>query len=156
MVLGRFIDKGHARRAAWISTVVCIAVVALKASAGDSATLVVTATLVANAFGGLYLPTLMTGVYNDAKTSNCAFQYHFALDAVWDIGGILACGAALVLLIAGAPLQAILLLAIPAHLLQGFLLSRGYAATVAPAAAGLVASPVDPILVLPILVQKAA
>jgi MFS family permease len=53
---------------------------------------------IANATGaavfGLYVPVLMTGVYERAKSTGAAYRFHFAAEAGWDVGGSFGCFAA--------------------------------------------------------------
>lgn len=53
---------------------------------------------VANATGAvvisLYLPVLMTGVYECAKSTGTAYKFHFAAEAGWDLGAASGCLAA--------------------------------------------------------------
>jgi MFS family permease len=127
VIFGRFIDLGHGRRAAWISASAVVGVVLLKAAVGNAPGPVVAATLVANALGGLYVPALFTTIYNEAKRSPCAFRFHFGLEAGWDLGGVALALSGAALLAVHVPLQAILLLAIPAIIVQSVILSRRYA-----------------------------
>jgi hypothetical protein len=53
----------------------------------------------------LYIPTLMTAVYNQAKRSPCALRFHIAAEAGWDAGAASGCLVAALLLWAGAPLS---------------------------------------------------
>jgi DHA1 family inner membrane transport protein len=146
MVLGRLIDAGHSRRAVWLNAAVIGGLLVLKALCGGSPTGVVVATLVATALAGIYLPTLMTAVYNEAKASPCAFRFHFAAEGGWDIGGTAACLAAAAAWEVGVPLRIILLFGLAGVVAQAVLLRRRYdahanaaprtAAAVKPAAAG--------------------
>ena len=93
LMLGRFIDAGHGGRAVFIALGVVVSATLLRAvSYGDP-----TVAIVANAFGALmaslYVPTVMTSVYNQAKLSPCVTRFHIATEGGWDIGG----GAALLL-----------------------------------------------------------
>jgi DHA1 family inner membrane transport protein len=126
LVLGRVIDQGHARRAVLVNAIGLAAVVLLKALSAASPPLVLVAASIAAAFGGFYIPVLMTAVYNAAKASPCALRFHFAAEGGWDIGGVAACLAAAAVLAAGAPLSAAILLALPAIPLQALLLRRSH------------------------------
>ena len=80
------------------------------------------------ALGGLYAPSLMTAIYNEAKASPCPLRYHLALEAGWDIGAVLACLTAAAILTWGASLQVVILLALPMVGLQAVVLRAIYAA----------------------------
>jgi DHA1 family inner membrane transport protein len=126
LVLGRFIDQGHARRAVLVNAAGLAAVVLLKALSAASPPLVLVAASIAAAFGGFYIPVLMTAVYNAAKASPCPLRFHFAAEGGWDIGGVAACLAAAAVLAVGAPISAAILLALPAIPLQALLLRRSH------------------------------
>ena len=78
LILGRFIDAGHIRRAVWINAACLVATVILKAGCGDDPILVVIAATISAVLGGLYTPSLMTAVYNMAKSSPCPRPGSFA------------------------------------------------------------------------------
>jgi hypothetical protein len=65
--------------------------------------------VMANAAGALvpalYVPTMMTAVYNQAKGSPCALRFHIAAEGGWDVGAASGCMVAAVLLWAGAPIS---------------------------------------------------
>lgn len=86
LLLGRLIDAGKGVRAVWIAGSVIVAVVLMRAGAGGHPVLAV----VANALGAfvncLYIPTLMTAVYNQAKRSPCVARFHIASEGGWDVG----------------------------------------------------------------------
>jgi MFS transporter, DHA1 family, inner membrane transport protein len=76
--------------------------------------------------GGLYLPTLMTAVYNEAQASPCTLRFHFAIEGGWDAGGLVACLIAAVAWGAGVPPSFVLLLSLVGIAAQARLLSRRY------------------------------
>ena len=84
----------------------------------------------ANAGGALvpalYVPTLMTAVYNQAKRSPCALRFHIAAEAGWDTGAAIACLAAAILLWAGVPLSFGILLSLIGAVAIFALLRRYY------------------------------
>jgi hypothetical protein len=105
LVLGRFIDAGHGGRAVWLAAGSLAAVTALRAASVGNPVLAV----IANAAGALvpvlYIPTLMTAVYNQAKRSPCALRFHMAAEGGWDAGAASGCILAAGLLWAGAPIS---------------------------------------------------
>jgi DHA1 family inner membrane transport protein len=126
LVLGRFIDLSRARYVAWINAAVTAAIVLFKAGCGsDAASVVLVASLTAM-LSALYVPALMTALYNDAKRAPCPLRFQFAAEACWDIGGALACLAAAALCLAGGSLQTVILLALPAVAVQAALLNGRY------------------------------
>jgi DHA1 family inner membrane transport protein len=125
LVLGRYIDCGHGARAVWLALSAIAVVILSRAAAVDRAALAV----IANALGSfgacLYIPTLMTALYNQSKRAPCPLRFQVAAEGGWDIG---AGGGALVaaLLIGfGAPLSAGVLLGL-LGVAGNFLLLRRY------------------------------
>jgi DHA1 family inner membrane transport protein len=128
LVLGRFIDKGHARRAIWLNAVTLAGSLIAKSVCGLGAIPVLTVAFATTALGGLYTPSFMTAIYNDAKASPCPFRFHFAAEVGWDIGGALACLVAAALCADGVSLQMLIVLALPVVAFQAFVLEDSYAA----------------------------
>jgi hypothetical protein len=128
LAFGRALDAGGASRAAWINAAVLAATLAAKALCGGQAVAVLFVAIGAALLGGLYNPSLMTAIYNEAKASPCPLRYHLALEAAWDVGGALACLAAATALAWGASLQLVILLALPLVALQAAGLRASYAA----------------------------
>jgi MFS transporter, DHA1 family, inner membrane transport protein len=96
LFLGRLIDSGKGGRAVWLAIGTTLFVIALRAISAGHPTLAV----IANAFGALvnclYIPTLMTAVYNNAKRSPCVLRYHIIAEGGWDADittGLLAAAA---------------------------------------------------------------
>lgn len=127
-VLGRTIDGGHARRAIRTNAALFVASQLFRALCGTEPMIVLGATIVSTVLVGLYIPSLMTAVYNEAKASPCPLRFQVAAEGGWDVGGTLACLTAAGLCWAGTPLQAVILLAPPMILAQAWLLGRSYAA----------------------------
>jgi len=128
LLLGRFIDMGHARRATWANAVTLAATLVAKAICGTDPIAVLAVAIGTTALGGLYVPSLMTAIYNEAKASPCPLRFHYAAEIGWDIGGALACLVAAALCAYGASLQAVIVLALPMVALQAFVLDASYAA----------------------------
>jgi MFS family permease len=127
MVLGRFIDLGHARRAVWINAAILAVGLILRASVGGDAAGVVAVAVTTTLVGGFYLPTWMTPAYNEAKVAPCPLRFQFAAECGWDAGGTAAGVIAAALLFSGIPLAAVILLALPMVLVQALVLERSYA-----------------------------
>ncbi|KRB42670.1 hypothetical protein [Phenylobacterium sp. Root700] len=128
LLLGRFIDAGHGRRAVWLAAGTMAAALIFRATGyGHPAVAVV-----ANAAGALvnafYTPTMMTAVYNQAQASPCTLRFHVATEGGWDAGGAAGCLAAAGLLWAGAPLWAAILLSLLGTTAAFALLRRYYGA----------------------------
>ena len=105
LALGRFIDKGHGRRAAWVATGAVVVAVALRALSLGNPILAVAANAAGALAPTLYVPTLMTAVYNQAKGSPCALRFHIATEGGWDADAAAGCLAAAILLWGGAPIS---------------------------------------------------
>ncbi len=128
LFLGRWIDRGHGAKAVWgVTASVALAFVFRSLSMGNP----VAATL-ANAVGmvvtAVYVPTLMTAVYNLAQRSPCPVRFHIATEGGYDAGcsAALLCAAGLLWL--GVPFAVVLLLPIAGAAAQALLLSRYYGA----------------------------
>lgn len=126
MVLGRFIDRGHGGSAVRVSAWGCAGALAVKALAGNDPILVVAAAALATMVSGLYYPTLLTAFYNASKASPCALRFQFAAELGWDIGAGLGALAAALVWYGGAPLQMVIVLALPAVAVQATLLNGRY------------------------------
>jgi hypothetical protein len=113
MLLGRFIDRGHALRLTQVNAAILAATLALKAICGEAPIPVIVVAISTTMLGGLYIPTLMTAVYNEAKASPCPLRFQFAAEGGWDAGGTLACLLAAAICAAGLPLQLVILIAVP-------------------------------------------
>jgi hypothetical protein len=87
LVLGRHIDLGGGARAAWIGPGAIAFVLVLRTLAPDHPVLAVAANALGALASCLYMPTLMTAVYNQAKLSPCTLRFHVASEGGWDIGG---------------------------------------------------------------------
>ena len=101
MVLGRLIDLGHAQRATVISAGAVIINLVVKSVCGTDVITVVTVTVGTTVLGGLYIPTLLTAFYNEAKSGPCPLRLQIAAEAGWDIGATLVCLAAAALCASG-------------------------------------------------------
>lgn len=128
IVLGHFIDIGHGPRASILTAGWLAASLFIKALCGSHPVAIVAVAIGTSLFSGLYVPTLMTAVYNEGKRAPCTFRFQFTAEAGWDIGGGLACLTVALLSALGAPLQRIILLALPAVALQAYTLTGSYAA----------------------------
>jgi MFS family permease len=141
LLLGKHIDAGHGRRAVWLGVGSIAAVTVLRAISTDIPALAVIANALGGLVGCLYIPTLMTAVYNQAKQSPCTLRFHFATEGGWDVGGALGCLTAALLSWAGAPFAAGILISLFGAALSAVLLWRYYPASAeAPAAQAKVAA----------------
>jgi MFS transporter, DHA1 family, inner membrane transport protein len=128
MVLGRFIDMGHARGSVWLNAVILAAGLLLKSISGSDPYAVVGVTIATTLFSGLYFPYWMTAVYNASKIAPCTFRFQFASEGGWDAGGI--CASLVAALVCGAnlPLEAVILLGLPMVAAQALLVDASTSA----------------------------
>ena len=113
MVLGRLIDKGNARSAVWMNAATLTVGLLLRSVTFGHAAAVVAVAVSTAMLSGLYLPSWMTPVYNQAKVSPCMLRFQFAAEAGWDIGGALAGSIAAAICFFQLPVEAAILLALP-------------------------------------------
>jgi hypothetical protein len=128
LALGRLIDRGHARRAAMVNAVTLGGTLIARVVCGSSVVPVLAVAFGTTFLSGLYLPSLMTAIYNEAKASPCPFRFHFAAEVGWDVGGALACLISAALCANGASLHAVIALALPMVVFQALALDASYAA----------------------------
>ena len=128
LILGKNIDAGHGGRAVWLTFACLAAVTVLRAASTGMVALAITANALGALVVCLYVPTLMTAVYNQAKLSPCTLRFHVATEGGWDIGGASGCIVAALLSSAGAPLPVEILLSLAGMTLSLILLRRHYRA----------------------------
>jgi hypothetical protein len=131
LLLGRHIDAGHGGRAVWLAFAALGGTLLLRAVV-HTAALAVLANAAGALVGCLYIPTLMTAVYNLAKRSPCALRFHFMAEGAWDLGGAGGCLAAAALVGLGAPLASGLVLSLAGAAVALVALRRYYAKLAAP------------------------
>lgn len=127
LVLGRHIDGGHGEKAVWLTFATLMAVTLFRAVSTQNAALAVLANAIGALVMCLYIPTMMTPIYNQAKRSPCALRFHAAAEGGWDIGCAAGCLVAALLSASGAPLSSGILLVVPGAAVSLFLLRRYYA-----------------------------
>ncbi len=132
LILGRHIDGGNGATAVGVTFFFITLLTLFRAFASGNATLAV----IANALGAieacLYIPTVMTAVYNQAKQSPCALRFHAACEGGWDAGGATGCLLIALLTWAGVPLPICILTALPGIALSYAVLRRYYAGVPVP------------------------
>jgi DHA1 family inner membrane transport protein len=127
LVLGRHIDRGHGGRAVWLALSLIALVILLRAMAVDRAALAVVANALGSFAACLYIPTLMTALYNQSKRAPCPLRFQVAAEGGWDIGGASGALVAALLIGFGAPLSVGILLALFGTVGAFLLLRRYYA-----------------------------
>src|ERR1700722_8218031 len=78
ILLGRSLDRGHARRAIGANALLFAASLLFKALCGSDPILVLAATIAGTVLGGLYIPSLMTAVYNESQAAPCQLRFQIA------------------------------------------------------------------------------
>jgi len=126
MLLGHFIDRGHALRLTFVNAAILAGSLVSKSICGEEPVAVIVVAICTTMLGGLYIPTLMTAVYNEAKAAACPLRFLFGAEGGWDAGGTLACLVSAGLCAASLPLQLVILLAVPMVALQTRLLVVSY------------------------------
>jgi hypothetical protein len=126
MLLGRFIDHGYARRLAYANAAILGASLLLKATCGEEPVAVVVVAIGTTLMSGLYIPAVITAVYNEGKLSPCPLRFQFAAEGGWDVGGSLSCLVSASLLSFDLPLQLSFVLGLPMVLVQMRLLIASY------------------------------
>ena len=134
LMLGRFIDAGHGRRAVWLAAGTAAAVIAVRAAGYGHPAIAVAANAAGALVVALYTPTMMTAVYNLSQASPCPLRFHIATEGGWDAGGAGGALTAATLLWAGAPFWAAILMGLIGAAAAFVLLRRYYyaAPTTAP------------------------
>ncbi len=140
IVLGRLIDKGHARSAVWVNAGILAIAIVLRAATFGNAAAAVAVAIGTTTVGGFYLPSWMTAVYNEAKIAPCTFRFQFVAEGGWDAGGAVAGVIAAASCALGLPVAAAILLALPMVAVQASLLDRSYTHQAASAGEPRVAS----------------
>jgi hypothetical protein len=126
LLLGRLIDAGHGGRAVWFAAGPLALVIGFRASSCEDPVLAVAANAAGALVPALYIPTLMTAIYNQAKGSPCALRFHIATEGGWDAGAAGGCMVAAALLWAGAPISLGILLSLLGTAASFALLRRYY------------------------------
>lgn len=126
LVLGRFVDQGHGRRAALLA--IGVMTVAILFRAWTSTPLM---SLLANALGALvgclYTPPMMRAIYNMAQASPCPLRFHMVTEGGYDLGSSLGCLISAGLILSGLSASMTLLLALFGAFATLFLMRRYYA-----------------------------
>lgn len=100
---GAAIDRGHRHTLSRAVTVAVLIGVAIRAWSGWAPWAAVMANTIGAAVGGAYYPVLMSVVYDRAKRSGSAYQFHLAAEAGWDFGAVLGCVATAAVAWSGVP-----------------------------------------------------
>ncbi len=101
---GLAIDRGYRHRLSRGVTIALLLSIGLRVAAGWAPWAACAANAVGAAVGGVYYPILMSMIYDRAKRSGSAYQFHLAAEAGWDVGAILGCLATAAVACSGVPL----------------------------------------------------
>ena len=126
LVLGRNIDAGHGGRASVIAYSAAAVLVLMRAASFGVPWLAVIANAGGAVVGSLMVPAIGTATYNLSQGSPCPMRFSIATEAGFDMGFIGGCLSAAALTALNVPLQAVLLLTLPALLAMTLVLRRYY------------------------------
>lgn len=108
LVAGHVIDRGGHGRSLVLVCAAVILVFAMRALSTGSPLMASAANAIGAAVMCLYVPVLMSVIYDRAKQSGAAYRFHFAAEAGWDAGAASGClVAALVAAVTGLPALAV-------------------------------------------------
>lgn len=109
LLCGRAIDRGSRDKYLTIVSIALVGGLLLRALTFNDKVLVLIANASAAAIMALYIPVIMSHVYDRAKTSGQAYRFHFVMEAAWDLGVSAGClCAALVVILTATPSLAVL------------------------------------------------
>jgi DHA1 family inner membrane transport protein len=128
LFLGRLIDQGRGARAVFIAGGALVLVILMRAGIAREPVLAVAANALGALVACLYVPTIMTAVYNQAKRSPCVMRFHMTAEGGWDIGVTTGLCFAAALVWSGVPVALTILSSLSGAALVIALLQRYYAA----------------------------
>ncbi len=128
LFLGRLIDSGKGTRAVWLSIGLLSLVIVLRAGVQGHPALAILANALGSLVGCLYVPTLMTAVYNRAKRSPCVLRFHIVAEGGWDVGIVSGLLLAALLVWSGIAIHHTVLLSLAGAACSFVLLRRYYTA----------------------------
>lgn len=127
LLLGRHIDAGHGTRAVWYALGIMAVIAVLRAATPGHAAVAVIANALGSLGACLYIPTLMTALYNQSKRAPCTLRFQVVAEGGWDLGGGSGCLIAAALIALGVPLSIGILTALFGVGASFLLLRRYYA-----------------------------
>lgn len=133
MVLGRWVDMGHGRKAVWLALISLLVMIGVRALAYGHPALAVAANAIGPIAWAFYVPTMMSALYNIAQASPCTLRFSIASEGGWDVGSIAGCLVCAGLIQLGLPLGFAIATA-GLGSLTSFLILRRYFADGAPEA----------------------
>jgi DHA1 family inner membrane transport protein len=127
LALGRFIDSGNGARAVWYAIALIMAVIVMRANSGHNPALAIAANAMGSLVGCIYIPTMMTAVYNRAKRSPCVMRFNVLAECGWDIGISSGLGVTAFLVWLGVPIAHTILISLVGASVVFVVLRRYYA-----------------------------
>jgi hypothetical protein len=100
---GITIDRGYRPVLSRAVSLLLLVGFAMRAASGWAPDIILGVNIAGAAVGGLYYPVLMSVVYDRAKRSGSAYQFHLSTEAGWDAGAILGCLATAAVAWTGLP-----------------------------------------------------
>jgi MFS family permease len=100
---GIAIDRGSRHRLSHLVSLALLLGIVLRVASGWALWMAFAANAFGAAVGGLYYPVLMSVVYDRAKRSGSAYQFHLSTEAGWDAGATLGCLVCAAVAWSGAP-----------------------------------------------------
>ena len=91
LLCGRAIDRGSRDKYLTIVSIALAGGLLLRGFSFDDKFLVLVANASAAAIMALYIPVVMSHVYDRAKLSGQAYRFHFVMEAAWDLGASSGC-----------------------------------------------------------------
>jgi|HubBroStandDraft_6_1064221.scaffolds.fasta_scaffold213264_2 DHA1 family inner membrane transport protein len=128
LFLGRLIDAGRGTRAVWLSGGVLVFVILMRAAVAWQPALAIAANALGAFVACLYVPTMMTAVYNQAKRSPCVMRFHIVAEGGWDVGVTTGLSLAALLVWRGSAVATTILLSLAGAAFVLVLLGRYYTA----------------------------
>ena len=101
---GFTIDRGYRPLLSRVVSLLLLASFALRALSAWAPDAILAVNVAGAAVSGLYYPVLMSVVYDRAKRSGSAYQFHLSAEAGWDAGAILGCLATAAVIWTGLPI----------------------------------------------------
>jgi DHA1 family inner membrane transport protein len=126
LVLGKLIDMGHGRRAVWLGMGAIVAGIVFRAAGAGHPALAVLANAAGAVAIALYIPTMNTPVYNQAKAAPCVLRFSMMTEGGFDLGCAGGCLTAAGVLWAGLPIAWAILPALLGAAAMTLLLTRSY------------------------------
>ena len=131
LVLGRLIDQGRGGQILWVAIGLIDAAIVLRALSGHHPVLAVAANALGALNGCIYIPTMMTAVYNRAKRAPCVFRFNIVAEGGWDVGITLGLCATAAMVWLGLPINGTILISLIGSSAVFVMLRRYYATHVA-------------------------